>query len=330
MSVLDQIYEKAKMNPQKVAFPEAENEKMMQAAYECGQEGTIIPVLVGNAETIKSLATERGYDLSVFTIVDINVTVTAKDGTAKNVTDFKGGSVKVTVPYQGAETRMERIAGYFLPEMGGAEKLSLTCNKSDKSFSFEVGHHSTFLLTSEATAAFKDVSLADWFYDSANFVVDGGIMNGMSESEFSPDTASQRTQIVTVLYRMAGSPEPAISNPFTDVNDGDWFCKPVLWAYENGLTEGVSDTEFGTNVALSREQLAAFLMRYQQISGKDVSASAALDKYTDASSVSDWAQDAVKWAVASGIISGMTEDTLVTSATSSRAQMATMMMRLMS
>ncbi len=71
MSVLDQIYEKAKANPQKVAFPEAENEKMMQAAYECGQEGTIIPVLVGNAETIKKLAAERGYDESVFTIIDI-------------------------------------------------------------------------------------------------------------------------------------------------------------------------------------------------------------------------------------------------------------------
>lgn len=72
MSVLDQIYEKAKADPQKVAFPEAENEKMMQAAYECGQEGTIIPVLVGNAETIKSLAAERGFDVNVFEIIDIN------------------------------------------------------------------------------------------------------------------------------------------------------------------------------------------------------------------------------------------------------------------
>ena len=71
-SILDQIYEKAKLNPQKVAFPEATNEKMMQAAYETGKEGYIIPVLVGNAEEIKALATERGYDLSVFTIVDIN------------------------------------------------------------------------------------------------------------------------------------------------------------------------------------------------------------------------------------------------------------------
>ena len=71
-SILDQIYEKAKLNPQKVAFPEATNEKMMQAAYETGKDGYIIPILVGNAEEIKALATERGYDLSVFTIVDIN------------------------------------------------------------------------------------------------------------------------------------------------------------------------------------------------------------------------------------------------------------------
>lgn len=72
MSVLDQIYEKAKADPQKVAFPEAENEKMMQAAYECGQEGYIIPVLVGDEETIKKLAAERGYDINVFKIVDIH------------------------------------------------------------------------------------------------------------------------------------------------------------------------------------------------------------------------------------------------------------------
>lgn len=72
MSVLDQIYEKAKQNPQKVAFPEATNEKMMQAAYECGQEGYIVPVLVGNAEELKALAAERGYDAGVFTIVDIH------------------------------------------------------------------------------------------------------------------------------------------------------------------------------------------------------------------------------------------------------------------
>lgn len=72
MSVLDKIYEQAKANPQKVAFPEATNEKMMQAAYECGQEGYIVPVLVGNAEELKALAAERGYDASVFTIVDIH------------------------------------------------------------------------------------------------------------------------------------------------------------------------------------------------------------------------------------------------------------------
>ncbi len=72
MSVLDQIYEKAKANPQKVAFPEAENEKMMQAAYECGQEGYIIPVLVGDEESIKKLAAERGYDINVFEIIDIH------------------------------------------------------------------------------------------------------------------------------------------------------------------------------------------------------------------------------------------------------------------
>lgn len=72
MSVLDKIYEQAKANPQKVAFPEATNEKMMQAAYECGQEGYIVPVLVGNAEELKALAAERGYDVNVFTIVDIH------------------------------------------------------------------------------------------------------------------------------------------------------------------------------------------------------------------------------------------------------------------
>ena len=71
-NILDQIYAKAKENPQKVAFPEATNEKMMQAAYETGKDGYIIPILVGNAEELKALAAERGYDLSVFTIVDIN------------------------------------------------------------------------------------------------------------------------------------------------------------------------------------------------------------------------------------------------------------------
>ena len=72
MNVLDQLYEKAKLNPQKVAFPEATNEKMMQAAYETGKDGYIVPILVGDAAEIKQLVAERGYDESVFTIVDIN------------------------------------------------------------------------------------------------------------------------------------------------------------------------------------------------------------------------------------------------------------------
>ena len=129
--------------------------------------------------------------------------------------------------------------------------------------------------------------------------------------------------IVTMLWRMEGEPE-AEASTFTDLTQ-DWYIPAVNWAAENGIVNGYSAEKFGPNDPITREQLAAILYRYEGTEGTDASID---PKYTDAGDISDWAADAMAWCVAEGIINGRTETTLEPGGNATRAEVATMLMRM--
>lgn len=177
------------------------------------------------------------------------------------------------------------------------------------------------------TISYNDVTAGDWFARDVIYVTLTGLMNGTGDG-FSPNNNINRAQLVTVLYRMAGEPEVTGENPFTDVPDGQWYTDAVLWAAENGITDGTSETTFSPNNPLTREQMATFLYRFADFETEEpIEITGDLSGYTDADLVADYAVDAMTWAVGEGVISGIGNNTLAPDNTASRAQMATVLTR---
>ena len=174
---------------------------------------------------------------------------------------------------------------------------------------------------------FVDFDGGDWFYDSVYYVYANGLMDGVSETQFAPNSNLTRGMVVTILYRLEGEPRVTGSSGFTDVASGAWYADPVTWAAANGIVNGVSDTEFAPNTDITREQLAAILFRYAEYKGYDVSGRDSLTGYTDRGSISAYALDAMRWAVDEGLITGMTATTIEPQGTATRAQCAAMLMR---
>jgi|GEM_PF-4425730 len=185
---------------------------------------------------------------------------------------------------------------------------------------------------------FDDVEKDDWFYDAVKYVFEKGMMNGVGDNKFDPDGTTTRAMVVTILYRLEGEPEvDAGTSPFFDVApeaEGfapQWYTKAVLWAAENGIVEGYVEGAhkvFDPNGSITREQLAAILYRYEQYKGGGFTGAwyFPLD-FEDAADVSDWADEAMHWCVMKGVITGVTETTLVPGGSATRAQAATMLMR---
>jgi hypothetical protein len=149
---------------------------------------------------------------------------------------------------------------------------------------------------------FKDVDLDLWYHEDLDYVVENGLMIGISDDEFGPNLQMTRAMVVTALYRLEGEPAPKSKDrPFGDVASGSWYDAAVSWAAENGIVNGTSATTFAPTDPITREQFAAILYRYADHKKYDVSQKADLNKYTDADSISGYAQDAFGWANAAGL-----------------------------
>ena len=174
---------------------------------------------------------------------------------------------------------------------------------------------------------FTDLDTAKWYHEAVDYVLENGLMNGVDETTFAPNADMTRAQLVTVLYRMAGSPEVTEKAPFTDVKEGSFYEAAVAWAYANGIAKGIDDTTFDPNSAITREQMAAFFARYAELSGITVTAEGDLSSFADGSTVSAYAKDAVAWAVETGLIQGFGDNTIAPKATANRAQVAAILTR---
>lgn len=176
---------------------------------------------------------------------------------------------------------------------------------------------------------FTDVKESDWFYKGVAYVVDKGIMSGVSENQFDPSGKLTRAMLVQMLYNMESRPACDAENAFIDVPVGQWYTDAVIWANDAKIVSGMGDGLFAPNMEITREQMVAMLYNYAKYKGYDVTTSADLSKFADSASVSTWAQPAMQWAVAEGYISGMGDNQLAPQGTATRAEIASVIMRFM-
>ena len=175
------------------------------------------------------------------------------------------------------------------------------------------------------TNPFADVSGDAWYCDAVQYVNEHGLMAGTSGNTFAPNLATTRGMIVTILYRLAGSPEikdEIWGYPFQDVDANAYYAAAVYWARMNGIVAGYSQERFGPNDTITREQMATILYGYAQYKGCDTTAKADLRKYTDAAQVGPWAAEAIRWANAEGLVNGTSATTLSPKGSATRAQVA--------
>lgn len=178
-------------------------------------------------------------------------------------------------------------------------------------------------------APFFDVAQSDWFYAPVGYAYERGLFSGVDADHFSPGTAMDRAMLMSVLYRLAGSPASSGGPAFTDVADGAWYAQAVRWGAAQGITSGTGNGTFTPGGQITREQAVAMLYNYAaKYLGKDVTAGADLSGYADLAKLSAWAQPAMAWAVDQGIVSGAANGGVLTldpQRGASRAEMATML-----
>ena len=233
----------------------------------------------------------------------VTLTVKPDEGYALDtltVTDKKGSEIKLTDKGDGKYT-------FTMPASAVVVQATFTAESS--------------------SLPFTDVSVNDWFYDAVAYVYDNGLMDGTAGTAFSPLMTSNRAMVVTILWRLAGSPEPEAAPSFSDVTADSWYTDAVAWASENGIVKGYSDTVFAPDDTVTREQLATILYRYVQHTGGGFQGAWAFPlDYADADQVSDWAYEAMCWCTMKSIINGVGGNTLNPQGSATRAEVAQILM----
>lgn len=172
---------------------------------------------------------------------------------------------------------------------------------------------------------FNDVSYGDWYYNAVQFVYSRGIMDGVDYYKFAPNGTITRGMILTMLWRMAGEPFEMPVTSFTDVEIGRYYTTAVAWACRNGIADGMGESTFGPNDAITREELVTLLYRYAQYFGHSCIGTS-IEGFADAGSVSSYAYNAMCWAYKAGVVTGTTGSRLNPQGTASRAEAAQMIM----
>ena len=173
---------------------------------------------------------------------------------------------------------------------------------------------------------FTDVKENDWFYDSVKYAYENDLMKGISNTEFAPDSDVTRAMFVTVIYRMENEPQTG-KCAFTDVESGSYYENAVAWTNENGIVSGISEDCFAPNEPITREQMAAIIYRYAAFKGYDITTSSNTS-YTDNDNISDYAKDAVIWEAEKYVMTGNTDGSFAPKANTTRAQTASVFMRM--
>lgn len=274
-------------------------------------------VAVSLTEASLNAAQQRALGSQAATATLANVSVTV-DGAAAS---YPAGSVRAGIPVRAADD----LTAWSLAEDGAISAAGGAWDAQQQTYTFDVVSG----VTAIARFPFTDVPAGSWYYGAAAYAYNNGLFAGTTDTTFAPDMTMTRAMLVSVLWRLAGEPAPKGANTFDDVPDGAWYTDAVTWAAENGVVAGIGNGCFDPSGAVTREQTAVILFNYAQSKGYDVSARADLSAFPDAGSVSGWAQEALAWANASGLISGAvrgTQTILDPQGSASRAQVAMILM----
>ena len=297
-------------------------------------DGVVTAVAPGTA-TITATTVDGGFTAICTVTVrpdippanpNYRITVEATQGgavTADPTAAKAGTTVTLTpVPDRGYQVGAVAVTDRF------GDAVAVT-EQADGTYTFTMpnGQVTVTVTFAEAPLPFHDVTEGDWFYEAVRCAYETGLMDGVGDNLFAPNSQTTRAQLVTILYRLEGEPEVSGTSGFTDVEAGTWYTDAVAWAAANGIVNGVSETEFAPGKDITREQLATILFRYAEAKGYDVSARADLSAYTDADQIQSYAAESVAWAVAEGLIQGFEDNTLRPAGNATRAQIATILMR---
>ena len=264
-----------------------------------------------NAAQQRALGTQAGSAV----LANASVLV---DGAAASC---PAGSVRATVAVNAADD----LTAWSLADDGSISAVSGAYDAGQQTYAFDVVNG----VTAIARFPFTDVVAGTWYYGAAAYACNNGLFAGMTPTTFAPNATMTRAMLVSVLWRLAGEPAPKAPNTFVDVPDGAWYTDAVTWAAENGVVSGIGGSRFDPSGFVTREQTAEILYNYAHSKGYDVSARADLTVFPDAGSVSGWAEKALSWANAAGLINGTVRDgqtILDPQGSASRAQVAMILM----
>ena len=255
-----------------------------------------------------------------------NVSISAG---AQTVTAFSG-KITVSVPYSG----LLPAAVWYLNSAGELEKLESVYDASLKTITFTTNHLSLYVVGFDAAAPyvspFTDVKEGNWFYDDVKYVYLNSLMNGMTADSFAPNESLTRGMVITVLYRMAGSPDvTGLANPFTDVPKGKYYTEPMIWAANNRLAGGYGDGLVGPENYVTREDLVIFLLRYADFAKMNLPAMRSYTASGDDESISEYARFYVERGYCVGIINGKDGSRIDAKGLSTRAEFAAMLHRML-
>lgn len=259
-----------------------------------------------------------------------------------SISDTDGGTITIS-PKTASKDKIVTITavpdeGYKLDTLSVSDKngnqIEFT-KKTDTEYTFKmpaskVTVNATF---SKVIAALKpssmlltDVSENAWYYNAVKYVYENGMMQGISDTEFAPTEAMNRAMIVTVLHRLENTPETTSTNQFADVESNQWYTDSVQWAFENDIVNGYSSDRFVPMDNVTREQLAVILYNYTNYKGGNTDIAGDLTAFQDADNTSNWAKNAISWAIGSGLLSGKGNGILDPKGTATRAEVAQILM----
>lgn len=181
-------------------------------------------------------------------------------------------------------------------------------------------------LPARAAVQYPDIAGDEWFVEAVEAMTEEGIMTGLEGGVFGPYEPVTRATVITVLWRLEGSPQVSVEEPFSDAEE-DWYAVQAAWAKGTGVASGYADGSFGGRDLVTREQLACFLHRYAAYKGEPL-AEGALGLFRDAETVSPWAEEAVRHAVGLGILQGNDQGLLDPQGVANRAALAVMLQRM--
>lgn len=271
--------------------------------------------LAGGASLNAAQQRALGTQAATATLANASVLV---DGAAASC---PAGSVRAAVAVNAADD----LTAWSLADDGSISAVGGAYDAGQQTYAFDVVSG----VTAIACFPFTDVVAGTWYYGAAAYAYNNGLFAGMTPTTFAPNATMTRAMLVSVLWRLAGAPAPKAPNTFVDVPDGAWYTDAVTWAAENGVVSGIGGSRFDPSGFVTREQTAEILYNYAHSKGYDVSARADLTAFPDAGSVSGWAEKALSWANAAGLINGTVRDgqtILDPQGSASRAQVAMILM----